>query len=198
MRVNAENPAGGKFLPSPGDITTLVPPDGFGTRWDGGYESGDTVSQYYDNLVGKLIVWGSDRDVAIRRMLRALREFRIEGIATTIPADVAILEHPDFVAATHSTKWVEDVLDLTGVDSAPTPAAGRRRRRGQGQARRRRRGQRPPLLGQPVGARVGRRRRRRRRWRGRRRSSPPQPRAPVAAPPPPDRARSPCRCRAPS
>ena len=52
-------------------------------------------------------------------MLRALREFRIEGIATTIPADIAILEHPDFVAATHSTKWVEDTLDLTGVDSAP-------------------------------------------------------------------------------
>jgi len=122
VRVNAENPAGGKFLPSPGDITTLVPPDGFGTRWDGGYESGDTVSQYYDNLVGKLIVWGKDRDTAISRMLRALHEFRIEGIATTIPADVAILEHPDFVAATHSTKWVEDVLDLTGVDSAPTPA----------------------------------------------------------------------------
>ncbi len=61
---------------------------------------------------------------AIARMLRALREFRIEGIATTIPADVAILSHPDFVAATHSTKWVEDTLDLTGVDSAPTPAAG--------------------------------------------------------------------------
>ena len=123
VRVNAENPAGGKFLPSPGDISTLVPPDGFGTRWDGGYESGDTVSQYYDNLVGKLIVWGSDRDVAIKRMLRALREFRIEGIATTIPADIAILEHPDFAAATHSTKWVEDVLDLTGVDSAPTLAS---------------------------------------------------------------------------
>jgi acetyl-CoA/propionyl-CoA carboxylase biotin carboxyl carrier protein len=123
VRVNAENPAGGKFLPSPGDITTLVAPDGFGTRWDGGYESGDTVSQYYDNLVGKLIVWGHDRDTAIRRMLRALHEFRIEGIATTIPADIAILEHPDFAASKHSTKWVEDVLDLTGVDSAPTPAS---------------------------------------------------------------------------
>ena len=123
VRVNAENPAGGRFLPSPGDISVLVPPDGFGTRWDGGYESGDTVSQFYDNLVGKLIVWGHDRDTAIQRMLRALREFRIEGIATTIPADVAILEHPDFVEAKHSTKWVEDVLDLTGVDSAPIAAA---------------------------------------------------------------------------
>jgi acetyl-CoA/propionyl-CoA carboxylase biotin carboxyl carrier protein len=118
-RINAENPAGGKFLPSPGRITTLVPPDGFGTRWDGGYESGDEVSQFYDNLVGKLCVWGHDRQTAINRMLRALREFRIEGIATTIPADIAILEHPDFRNAEHSTKWVEDVLDLSGVDSAP-------------------------------------------------------------------------------
>jgi acetyl-CoA/propionyl-CoA carboxylase, biotin carboxylase, biotin carboxyl carrier protein len=122
VRINAENPAGGKFLPSPGPVTKLVPPDGFGTRWDGGYESGDTVSQYYDNLVGKLIVWGHDRPTAIARMLRALHEFRIEGIATTIPADEAILRHPDFVAATHSTKWVEDTLDLTGVDSAPAAA----------------------------------------------------------------------------
>ena len=119
VRVNAENPAGGKFLPSPGRITTLVPPQGFGTRWDGGYEAGDEVSQYYDNLIGKLIVWGSDRPTAIARMLRALKEFRIEGVATTIPADVAILAHPDFAAAKHSTKWVEDTLDLTGVDSAP-------------------------------------------------------------------------------
>ena len=122
VRVNAENPAGGKFLPSPGPVDLLVPPDGFGTRWDGGYESGDTVSQFYDNLVGKLIVWGKDRPTAIARMLRALHEFRIEGVATTIPADVAILSHPDFEAATHSTKWVEETLDLTGVDSAPIPA----------------------------------------------------------------------------
>jgi len=119
VRINAENPAEGKFLPSPGDISTLVPPAGFGTRWDGGYESGDTVSQYYDNLVGKLICWGEDRPTAIARTLRALREFRISGIATTIPADIAILEHPDFAEAKHSTKWVEDTLDLTGVSATP-------------------------------------------------------------------------------
>jgi acetyl-CoA/propionyl-CoA carboxylase biotin carboxyl carrier protein len=69
--------------------------------------------------VGKLICWGEDRPTAIARTLRALREFRIEGIATTIPADIAILEHPDFATATHSTKWVEDTLDLTGVSSTP-------------------------------------------------------------------------------
>ncbi len=122
IRINAEDPAQGKFLPSPGHITTLVPPSGFGTRWDGGYESGDTVSQYYDNLVGKLICWGSDRETAIRRTLRALHEFRIEGIATTIPADLAILEHQDFVDGIHSTKWVEDTLDLSGVGSTATVA----------------------------------------------------------------------------
>jgi acetyl-CoA/propionyl-CoA carboxylase biotin carboxyl carrier protein len=115
IRINAENPAGGAFLPSPGRITTLVPPQGFGTRWDGGYEAGDEVSQYYDNLVGKLVLWGRDRPTAIARARRALREFRIEGILTTIPADVAILEHADFGEARHSTKWVEDVLDLSGV-----------------------------------------------------------------------------------
>jgi len=124
IRINAEDPAQGKFLPSPGHITTLVPPAGFGTRWDGGYESGDTVSQYYDNLVGKLICWGADRDTAIRRTLRALHEFRIEGIATTIPADLAILEHQDFVDGIHSTKWVEDTLDLSGVGSTATVADG--------------------------------------------------------------------------
>ena len=124
IRINAEDPAQGKFLPSPGHITTLVPPAGFGTRWDGGYESGDTVSQYYDNLVGKLICWGSDRETAIRRTLRALREFRIEGISTTIPADLAILEHQDFVDGIHSTKWVEDTLDLSNVGSTASVADG--------------------------------------------------------------------------
>jgi acetyl-CoA/propionyl-CoA carboxylase biotin carboxyl carrier protein len=124
VRINAENPAGGRFLPSPGPITKLRVPQGFGVRWDGGFEAGDEVSQYYDNLVGKLVVWGRDRDVAIARMLRALGELEIEGIATTKPADIAILSHPDFVAATHSTKWVEDTLDLSSVTSEITAPAG--------------------------------------------------------------------------
>ena len=93
IRINAENPAGGRFLPSPGTITRLVPAEGFGVRFDGGYESGDTISQYYDNLIGKLIVWGRDRPVAIARAIRALEEMVVEGVATTIPADLAILRH---------------------------------------------------------------------------------------------------------
>ena len=125
VRINAENPAGGKFLPSPGTISKLVAPDGFGVRFDAGYESGDTVSQYYDNLVGKLVVWGKDRPTAIARTIRALEELVVEGVATTIPADLAILRHPDFQAMQHSTKWVEEVLDLSGIEAVkPTPADG--------------------------------------------------------------------------
>ena len=124
-RINAEDPAK-KFLPSPGTITRLRVPSGPGVRWDGGYDEGDTISQYYDNLVGKLVVWGADRDAAIRRMLRALRELEVGGVRTTVPADLALLGHPDFVAGTHSTRWVEEEVDpalLAGAVQEPAPVA---------------------------------------------------------------------------
>ena len=122
VRINAEDPAGGRFLPSPGTLSELQIPDGFGVRWDGGYEAGDTVSQFYDNLVGKLIVWGSDRDTAISRMRSALTELEVGGIATTASAHSAILASPDFQAGEHSTKWVEETLDLSDVSGSPRDA----------------------------------------------------------------------------
>ncbi len=122
VRINAEDPAGGKFLPSPGPIESLKTPSGFGVRFDTGYESGDEISQYYDNLVGKLIVWGKDRLTAIARTITALEEMEVKGVATTIPADLAILRHSDFADVTHSTKWVEQTLDLSDVSSAPSAA----------------------------------------------------------------------------
>jgi acetyl-CoA/propionyl-CoA carboxylase biotin carboxyl carrier protein len=129
-RINAEDPTK-KFLPSPGTITRLRVPSGPGVRWDGGYQEGDSISQYYDNLVGKLIVWAPDRERAIDRMVRALSEFEIGGIKTTIPAHIALLQTDAFADVHHSTKWVEDEVEAasftrpdTALSVPPPEAAG--------------------------------------------------------------------------
>ena len=117
LRINAENPAN-DFLPNPGTVTEYREPSGFGVRVDSWMQPGATISQYYDNLMAKLIVWGRDRDQAIRRALRALDEYVITGVATTIPAHRAVLNHPTFQAGEHHTRFMEDDLDLSEVSFA--------------------------------------------------------------------------------
>lgn len=109
-RINAENTHEG-FIPSPGKIDTMTIAQGIGVRFDGGYEAGDEISQYYDNLIGKLIVWAPTRDEAISRLSRAIDETTITGVQHTLGAQKYMIETQDFKNATHHTKWVEDELD---------------------------------------------------------------------------------------
>jgi acetyl-CoA carboxylase biotin carboxylase subunit len=108
-RINAEDPFAG-FLPSPGTITGLRPAEGPWVRNDSGAYEGYTVPRFYDTLVAKLIVWGADRDAAIRRMRRALGEYRIVGVHTTIPVLQHVLAHPDFQAGRLDTGLLERIL----------------------------------------------------------------------------------------
>src|SRR5213593_1231514 len=108
-RVNAEDPFAG-WLPSPGTITGLHVPGGPWVRDDSGVYEGYTVPRFYDTLMSKLIVWGADREAACERMARALAEYRVVGVRTTIPALARIVGHPDFRAGRLSTAFLERVL----------------------------------------------------------------------------------------
>ena len=108
-RINAEDPFGG-WLPSPGTITGLRAASGPWVRDDSGAYEGYTVPRWYDTLLAKLIVWGPDRPAAIERMVRALAEYRVVGVRTTIPALARIVAHPDFRGGRLSTAFLERVL----------------------------------------------------------------------------------------
>jgi acetyl-CoA carboxylase biotin carboxylase subunit len=104
-RINAEDPE--KFTPSPGLITKYSQPGGFGIRVDSAMESGSVVVPYYDSMIAKLISHGRDRQESVARMRRALGEFIIEGIKTTIPLHRRILDDPDFQKGHVSTTFLE-------------------------------------------------------------------------------------------
>ncbi|MFZ5626453.1 MAG: acetyl-CoA carboxylase biotin carboxylase subunit [Bacillota bacterium] len=105
-RINAEDPAR-NFLPSPGQITFYHPPAGPWVRLDSAVYQGYVIPPYYDSMVGKLIVWGRDRQEAIARMQRALQEFVIEGIHTTIPFHLRILENAFFQRGEVYTNFIQ-------------------------------------------------------------------------------------------
>jgi len=107
-RINAEDPE--KFTPSPGQITKYSAPGGFGVRVDTAMESGATVVPYYDSMIAKLITHGRDRQEAMARMRRALDEFVIEGIKTTIPLHRRIFNDPEFQKGHISTAFLEQLL----------------------------------------------------------------------------------------
>lgn len=106
FRINAENPEM-KFMPCPGKITRFDLPGGPGVRVDTHVYAGYTVPPTYDSLVAKLIVWGKDRDEAIARSVRALSEFKIEGIKTTIPFHQKVLQEPAFIEGNVYTDFIE-------------------------------------------------------------------------------------------
>ncbi|HIV49062.1 acetyl-CoA carboxylase biotin carboxylase subunit [uncultured Helicobacter sp.] len=107
-RITAEDPE--KFYPCPGKITKWVSPGGANVRLDTHAYGGYSVPMHYDSMIGKLIVWGNDRQEAIIRMRRALKEFCIEGIKTTIPFHIKMMENKDFHDSVIHTKYLEQVF----------------------------------------------------------------------------------------
>ena len=108
-RINAEDPEN-NFMPSPGEVTEYNPPGGPGVRVDSHLYKGYVIPSYYDSLIAKLIVHSEDRKSAIMRMKRALGEYIIEGIKTTIPFHLKVLETGDFQKGDYSTKFIEEKL----------------------------------------------------------------------------------------
>ncbi|MGB3114399.1 MAG: acetyl-CoA carboxylase biotin carboxylase subunit [Candidatus Omnitrophota bacterium] len=108
-RINAEDPDN-NFMPSPGKVTFYSPSGGIGVRIDSHLYTGYSIPPYYDSLIAKLIVHADDRKQAIDRMRRALGEFMVEGIKTTIPFHLKVLNHGDFQRGNYSTKFIEEKL----------------------------------------------------------------------------------------
>ncbi|MEE2655623.1 MAG: acetyl-CoA carboxylase biotin carboxylase subunit [Pseudomonadota bacterium] len=108
-RINAERPV--DFIPSPGEISTYHPPGGIGVRVDSGLYAGYTVLPHYDSLISKLVVHGSSRNECLMRLHRALEEYVITGIETTIPLHQDIIKHPDFVNGDYNIHWLENFVE---------------------------------------------------------------------------------------
>jgi acetyl-CoA carboxylase biotin carboxylase subunit len=117
VRINAEDAARG-FAPSPGLVTGLTVPGGFGVRFDSFLYAGYTVPPFYDSLLGKLIVWDGTREGALAGLRGALDELTVEGIATTIPLHAALARDPAIAAGDVHTRWLETWLETADLANA--------------------------------------------------------------------------------
>lgn len=121
-RINAEDPLAG-FRPALGTIGAYREPSGLGIRVDSGVRANWTIPQYYDSLLSKLVTWGMDRTEAIARMCRALSDYQIEGVTTTIPFYRVVMDHPDFVAGDFSVNFIPkhpELIEQLKVVAPPT------------------------------------------------------------------------------
>ena len=109
-RINAENPE--TFMPSPGTIQTYHPPGGLGVRMDSAVYSGYAIPPFYDSLIGKLIIHADDREACLMRLDRALDEFVVDGVQTTIPLFQKLLPNDDFRKADYDIHWLENFLGM--------------------------------------------------------------------------------------
>src|SRR4051794_26545424 len=114
LRVYAEDPLN-NFLPSIGTLSTYVKPEGEGIRVDDGYEEGMSIPIYYDPMIAKLVTHGEDRTEAIEKMKTAIKEFRIEGVATTLPFGTFVFEHEAFLSGKFDTHFVKNYYTPEGI-----------------------------------------------------------------------------------
>jgi acetyl-CoA carboxylase, biotin carboxylase subunit len=115
-RIYAEDPEN-DFLPSIGEISKLQQPQGFGVREDRGVDQGNEISIFYDPMISKLIVWGGTREESIKKMTRALREYRIIGVKTNIKACEWIINHPRFIKGDFDTHFISDTFKIQSENS---------------------------------------------------------------------------------
>jgi acetyl-CoA carboxylase biotin carboxylase subunit len=108
-RINAEDPQ--TFAPSPGLVTNYVAPGGMHVRIDSGLYGGYRIPPYYDSMIGKLIVYGTTRERCIMRLKRALEEFVVEGVKTTIPLHQKVVRDEAFASGDYTIKWLERWLE---------------------------------------------------------------------------------------
>jgi acetyl-CoA carboxylase biotin carboxylase subunit len=113
FRINAEDPDN-DFFPSPGEVTAVEIPGGPGIRVDTAVFAGYKIPPFYDSMVGKLIAYGADRDEALARGRRALEEYHLEGIKTTIPLHLRLIDDAAFVSGAYDTGYLERLLGETG------------------------------------------------------------------------------------